>query len=75
MDTTIKRKTEDNGHVVSVNKASENDPVVTEVDDEDVSEHKCGYFGWTPSCLQRFNTPPWLLVCIMFYTFSQGRVL
>ena len=62
----------DNGHVVSADKAAENGHVVTGENDEDVSEHQCGYFGWTPSYLQRFNTPPWLLVCMMVLMFTQG---
>lgn len=45
---------------------------VVEAKDEDV-EMRCGYFGWTPNCLKRFNTPPWLLLCIMWFVFTQGK--
>ena len=54
----------------------ENDGKTYNADDEpEIEEHlKCGYWSWRPSCLQRFNTPRFLLVCIMWTTFTQGKV-
>ena len=43
--------------------------------DEEDDELKCGYSSWTPSWLQRFNKPPWLLVTVMIATFTQGKLL
>ena len=48
-------------------------PEVVESPDEEVSDLRCGYFGWRPKWLQRFNRPSWLIVCIMWFTFTQGK--
>ena len=33
---------------------------------------KCGYFGWTPDCLQKCNTPQCLLATLSGFMFIIG---
>ena len=66
MDTTSKSNV-DNGHTKETNGH-----IV--VDDDDEVDHTCGWFGFRPKCLQGFAKPPWLLVCIMVVTFTQGKL-
>ena len=41
--------------------------------DTEECEHRCGYFAWQPDWLKRLNKPGWLLVCVMFMSFTQGE--
>ena len=36
---------------------------------------RCGYFSWTPACLQRCNRPSCLLACVCWFTFVQGKAV
>ena len=47
-------------------------------DDVDTEEEipeklKCGYLSWRPDCLQRYNHPKSLLLCVCWSTFVQGH--
>ena len=50
-------------------------PVVVDVVEPDDETLRCGYWSWKPDCLQVCNTPRWLLVCISWFTFTQGFVV
>ena len=50
-----------------------NEKSVNGDEDNEEEDHRCGYFGWTPDCLQCFNTPPWLLTCMMVLIFTLGK--
>ena len=43
--------------------------------DLDGDSLRCGYFCWSPACLQCCNRPCCLLACISWFTFVQGEYL
>ena len=78
--STTKEKEATNGHVQKEEdktryegKDISGDPGQVVEDDEDIpADLRCGYFGWRPDWLQTFNKPGWLVVAIMWFTFTQG---
>ncbi|XP_072028586.1 solute carrier organic anion transporter family member 4A1-like [Amphiura filiformis] len=44
-------------------------------DTTDTVDHRYGWCGWKPDCLQRINKPVWLLVFMSFYAFMQGLIV
>ena len=36
---------------------------------------RCGYFSWTPNCLQWCHTPQMLLVCSCWFGFVQSEII
>ena len=42
-------------------------------EDAEIPENlRCGYFGWRPDWLQKYNNPRALLACVCWSTFVQG---
>jgi hypothetical protein len=41
-------------------------------EDEEEDDLRCGWFGWTPGCLQRCNNSKALLANLCLLTFAQG---
>ena len=33
----------------------------------------CGFFNWRPKCLDRFNKPSCLLICLCIFSFTLGE--
>ena len=52
-------------------EADSDDNIVN--DEEDTL--RCGYFLWKPEWLQGFRSPRWLLVCVCWFTFTQGNFI
>ena len=44
------------------------------IENEDKPGLKCGYFCWTPGCLQRYNTPQCLLATLACLLFMEGKI-
>ena len=59
-------------------KKADEDPVKATEDtrEEQAEEYdslRCGYLCWRPDWLQRFNHPHFLLACVCWSTFIQGK--
>ena len=62
-----------NGYNSGIGDKSDSNPPSVEVINEDNSDITCGYCGWKPEWLQIFNTPRFLLACVSWFTFTQGK--
>lgn len=71
-------KNAQNGHVTEHNSSKEKGEHGDVIDDIDIDYEedvfRCGYFSWKPDWLQGCNTPRMLLVCICWFTFTQGQL-
>ena len=60
------------GVKIAVKSPSKGDVIAAE--DGGVEEYRCGWCGWRPKCLQKFNTAPWLLVMLTAAVGIEVRV-